>query len=89
MLTALDPSKVHASDLLNVYGSGDMVDYLVRFAATLDPNGNTGINWPQYITASPQLLTFQDGLIPLTITQDTYRQAGMEFLMQLSLVNPL
>ncbi|ETW78802.1 Esterase/lipase/thioesterase [Heterobasidion irregulare TC 32-1] len=81
--------SVHASDLLNVYGSGDMVDYLVRFAATLDPNGNTGINWPQYTTASPQLLTFQDGLIPLTITQDTYRQAGMEFLMQLSLVNPL
>lgn len=66
-----------------------MVDYLVRFAANLDPNGATGIAWPKYTNSSPQLMTFQDGVVPLTITQDTFRQQGIAYLIQLSLVFPL
>uniref|UniRef100_A0A0W0FQU9 Carboxylic ester hydrolase n=2 Tax=Moniliophthora roreri TaxID=221103 RepID=A0A0W0FQU9_MONRR len=81
--------SVHASDLLNVYGGGELADYLIRFAATLDPNGNTGINWPQYTKESPTLLQFQDGLIPLTLTQDTYRKEAMQALTEIMLVNPV
>ncbi|ETW82195.1 Esterase/Lipase [Heterobasidion irregulare TC 32-1] len=81
--------SLHGSDLLNVYTGGDMVDYLVRFAANLDPNGATGIGWPKYTNSSPQLMTFQDGAVPLAITQDTFRQQGIAYLIQLSLEFPL
>ncbi|THH17257.1 hypothetical protein EW146_g3519 [Bondarzewia mesenterica] len=81
--------STHGSDLLNVYGPGDMTDYLIHFATNLDPNGNTGINWPMYKNSSPQLLTFLDGNQSLIITQDTYREEGMAYLAQLSLANPI
>ncbi|KAI0265657.1 carotenoid ester lipase precursor [Gloeopeniophorella convolvens] len=71
--TLPDLGAFHSTDLQNVYGPGDMTDYLIRFAATLNPNGNTNINWPRYTTQSPQLLTFLDGPTPEVITQDTYR----------------
>ncbi|OBZ65248.1 Lipase 1 [Grifola frondosa] len=51
----------HSTDLENVYGGGDMADYLIRFVATLNPNGATGINWPEYTVDSPQLLAFVNG----------------------------
>ncbi|KAK0460004.1 carotenoid ester lipase precursor [Desarmillaria tabescens] len=79
----------HASDILNVYFGGDMADYLIRFAATLNPSGSTGIQWPQWTTNSPNLLTFNDGLLPLTITQDTYRGDAMNGLSKILLANPI
>lgn len=79
----------HASDILNVYFGGDMVDYLVRFAATLNPNGSTGIQWPQWTNSSPNLLTFNDGLTPLTITQDTFRSDAINGLSEILLENPI
>ncbi|TFY81774.1 hypothetical protein EWM64_g2237 [Hericium alpestre] len=81
--------SVHASDILNVYGGGEMADYLIRFATNLDPNGNTGISWPKYTTQSPNLLTFLDGVTPLEITQDTYRIEGFNLLTQTTLAYPL
>lgn len=66
-----------------------MEDYLIRFVATLDPNGNTGINWPKYTTESPNLMTFLDGVIPLEITQDTYRQEAIAYLTNVTLANPI
>lgn len=84
-----NPAQFHSTDLQNVYGPGDMTDYLIRFAATLNPNGNTNINWPQYTTQSPQLLTFLDGPTPEVITQDTYRAEQLTFLSQLFLENPV
>jgi len=78
----------HSSDLMNVYGPGDMTDYLVRFAANLDPNGNTGITWPRYSIDSPLLLTFLDGPTPLELTNDTYRAEGMKAVTNLSLAYP-
>ncbi|KAK0460006.1 carotenoid ester lipase precursor [Desarmillaria tabescens] len=79
----------HASDILNVYFGGDMADYLIRFAATLNPSGSTGIQWPQWTTNSPNLLTFNDGLLPLTITQDTFRGDAMSGLSKILLANPI
>ncbi|KAI1788851.1 carotenoid ester lipase precursor [Ganoderma leucocontextum] len=79
----------HGTDILNVYGGGDMTDYLVNFVNNLDPNGATGINWPKYSLDSRKLLTFQDGLVPLTITKDDYRVDGFNVLTDLSLQFPI
>ncbi|KDR82548.1 hypothetical protein GALMADRAFT_134147 [Galerina marginata CBS 339.88] len=83
--------SVHASDLLQVYGGGEMEDYLIRFAATLNPNSPDlrSFQWPKYDLKNRKLLTFQDGLIPLSITPDTYRQDAMNLLTQITLVNPV
>ncbi|KAI0314399.1 carotenoid ester lipase precursor [Amylostereum chailletii] len=83
-----DFGSVHGSDISNVFGPGDMTDYLIRFAAFLNPNGATGIAWPQYDVYSRQLLTFLDGDVPLTLTSDTYRKEQMEFVTELSLAAP-
>ncbi|KAI0718159.1 carotenoid ester lipase precursor [Cerioporus squamosus] len=77
--------SAHGTDILNVYGGGDMTDYLVNFVNNLDPNGKTGISWPKYTTASPKLLTFLDGVTPLTITNDDYRVDAFNLVTKLSL----
>ncbi|KAH9030331.1 carotenoid ester lipase precursor [Lactarius pseudohatsudake] len=80
--------SAHASDILNIYGGGDLTDYLIHFATNLDPNGGSGPHWPQYTTSSPQLLTLLDGAVPADITLDTYRVEAMKYLTKLSLANP-
>ncbi|KAJ6462794.1 carotenoid ester lipase precursor [Mycena vitilis] len=79
----------HATDILNVYFDGELTDYLINFASTLNPNGKTVPNWPAYTTATPNMMTFLDGVIPTTISQDTYRAAGMAFLTNLTLEFPV
>ena len=85
-------AQFHGSD--NVYGSRnlDLVDFFVRFAHTLDPNvgaPRTGaVHWPRYSSASPALMTFLDGAVPLALSNDTYRSEGFELLTQLTLEHP-
>ncbi|KAJ7713004.1 Alpha/Beta hydrolase protein [Mycena metata] len=79
----------HATDILNIYFDGELTDYLINFVTTLNPNGKTVPNWPAYTTATPNMMTFLDGLIPTTITQDTYRAAGMQFLTNITLEFPV
>ncbi|KAF5376472.1 hypothetical protein D9615_008628 [Tricholomella constricta] len=82
--------SVHASDILNVYGGGGMADYLIRFAANLDPNPKSGLQWPKYTTATRKLLTFYDGLIfDEKITTDTFRKDAIAFLTNITLAHPL
>ncbi|KAJ3555359.1 hypothetical protein NM688_g2623 [Phlebia brevispora] len=81
--------SVHASDLISAYGQVDLTDYIINFVNNLNPNGPTVPNWPQYSTSSPQLLTLLDGLIPTSITTDTYRQDAISFWQNLSLAHPL
>ncbi|KAJ7268043.1 carotenoid ester lipase precursor [Mycena rebaudengoi] len=81
--------SLHGSDILNAYFGGELADYIINFATTLNPNGKTVPNWPGYTTASPNMLQFLDGLIPTTITQDTYRAAGMKFLTDTTLQFPI
>lgn len=79
---------LHASDLLNSFFlGGELLDYVIRFTVNLDPNvgAGKGINWPKYDTTGRNLLTFLDGLIPQTITKDTYRKEGFDYLTSLSL----
>ncbi|KAL1666163.1 Alpha/Beta hydrolase protein [Schizophyllum commune] len=81
----------HASDLLNAaFGLGEMSDYTIRFTANLDPNGKNATNWPKYTSSTPQMLSFNDGLIkPLSLTQDTYRAEAMDKLIEVMQTNPI
>ncbi|KAF5328571.1 hypothetical protein D9758_017735 [Tetrapyrgos nigripes] len=79
----------HGSDILNAYGGGGMADYIIRFTANLDPNGNTGISWPQYSQANPTLLTFNDGVVPQSLSKDDFRVDEMKTLNQILLANPV
>ena len=66
-----------------------MTDFLVRFVNTLDPNSGPQIHWPEYNPEAPQLLAFVEGTPNLTIIPDTFRKEAMDFVMQLSLTEPL
>ncbi|KAJ7205201.1 carotenoid ester lipase precursor [Mycena pura] len=79
----------HTSDLVNVFGDGELTDFLVNFATTLNPNGPTVPHWPAYTTATPNMMTFLDALIPTVITQDTYRASAIQFLTNLTLEFPV
>ncbi len=46
----------------------------------LDPNGDTGVQWPPYNTTTRATLQFNDGDVPLNITVDDARLAGMNEL---------
>ncbi|KAF8964270.1 Alpha/Beta hydrolase protein [Flammula alnicola] len=81
--------SLHASDILNVYGGGDMGDHLIRFANNLNPNPTSGYQWPQYTLTDRKIAAYLDGLIPLATTQDTYRADAMSYLTQVTLENPV
>ncbi len=78
-------------DVSDIYDGGELTDYLINFVNHLDPNGDTGIHWPQYTPSAPKLLTLHDGLFSasLTITNDDYRVDAMRLLSDLSLEFPL
>ncbi|KAI0681819.1 carotenoid ester lipase precursor [Earliella scabrosa] len=79
----------HTTELANVFGGGDMTDFLIGFVNTLDPNGGPQTYWPEYTTRSPQLLAFVDGEISLKVIPDTFRKEAMDFVTQLSLAEPI
>ncbi|KAF9482847.1 carotenoid ester lipase precursor [Pholiota conissans] len=81
--------SMHVTDLFNVYGGEELTNYLVRFVTTLNPNGLGNVLWPQYTPQSPTMLTFLDGFVPTTFTQDTFRSAQLAFLNNLTLAHPL
>ncbi|KAJ6537898.1 carotenoid ester lipase [Mycena capillaripes] len=76
----------HTSD---EFDESELTDYLINFANALDPNGATVPAWPAYTTAAPRMLTFLNGAVRTTITNDTYRAAGMAFLTNFTLQVPL
>lgn len=89
-----DLGTVHGSDISAMFGTGsgtEMQDYAINFATNLNPNGPTVSSpaWPQWTNSSPTSLMFLDGLIPLTLTPDTYRQAPMDLLNTLAYQYPI
>lgn len=75
----------HGSDLsFNSFSrGGDVQPYLIRFVATLNPNGGTDVHWPRWTPESPKMLTFNDGDVQINVTEDTYRKVPMETLNKL------
>ncbi|KAF8645416.1 hypothetical protein AX16_007831 [Volvariella volvacea WC 439] len=80
--------SAHAHDLSNIYGGGELADYLIRFAVNLDPNGPGSATWPRYTNTLPRIITFLDGSSPYEISKDNYRKEAMEFLIDLGLEVP-
>ncbi len=76
-------------ELADVFGGGPLGDYLIRFAATLDPNGDGAFHWPRYSKSAPLLLTLNDQEPALNLTADTYRAEQMAYLTKLSLADPM
>ena len=83
------PLQAHGTELADVFGGGPMGDYLIRFAATLNPNGDGPFEWPRYTKSTPLLLTFNDAQPAFTLTHDTYRGEQMAYLTKLSLADPM
>lgn len=81
--------QTHTSELANIFGGGDLTDFIIRFAHTLDPNDGTEPHWPVYDPDAPQLLELVEGNNPRTIIPDTFRREQIDFLTQLSLQQPL
>lgn len=79
----------HGSELLDIFGGGPLGDYLIRFASTLDPNGDGAPEWPRYMNDKPLMLTFNDAQPAFNLTPDTYRSEEIELLVQLSLADPI
>ncbi|KAJ7192633.1 carotenoid ester lipase precursor [Mycena pura] len=80
----------HSTELTNAYGGGDLGAHFIRFASTLNPSSNSSgdIAWPRYTTNSPQTLTFLDGDVPLTMTNDDYRVEAIKAVTDLMLKFP-
>lgn len=80
-----------------MYGGGELADYLIRFVNHLDPNvGPSATNspvppvfWPKYTPESRKILTLADGLDPVYIAKDDYRDEGMMLLSELTLEYPI
>ncbi|KAI0682884.1 carotenoid ester lipase [Cerioporus squamosus] len=79
----------HGSELLDIFGGGPLGDYLIRFAATLNPNGDGAVSWPQYTNLTPFTLTFNDAEPAFNLTRDDYRAEQIEYLVRLSLADPI
>lgn len=75
--------------MANIYGPGDLTDYLINFVNHLDPDGPTVLPWPKYDTHSAKLLTLVDGATPQEITRDTFRKAGIAFAAELGFSYPI
>ncbi|KAF9007674.1 carotenoid ester lipase precursor [Hymenopellis radicata] len=80
----------HDTDVsLNAYApGGDLQDYIIRFIAHLNPNGDTGITWPKWTSESHQMLSLNEGEVPQSIVEDTYRKEAMDTLNQIMLEYP-
>jgi len=80
----------HGTDLLDSFGARELTDYIIYFTRNLDPNGNLEIGWPQYDLQDPKALIFQDDpIFPLVVADDNYRILPLEFIANLSLLNPI
>ncbi|TFY51461.1 hypothetical protein EVG20_g10993, partial [Dentipellis fragilis] len=85
--------SAHATDLLNSYGpTGELRDYIIGFTSNLNPNIGSGghLTWPQYDTKNLKAVVFQDAILsPIQVAKDDYRQQSLEFVANISLLNPL
>ena len=65
-----------------------MTAFFFRFVNDLNPNADSGVQWPTYNTTARATLQFNDGDVPLNITSDRERLAGTDELNSLGLRFP-
>ncbi|KAI0296557.1 carotenoid ester lipase precursor [Multifurca ochricompacta] len=83
--------SAHATDLINSFGGGELMDYVIYFTRNLNPNGKAAtIPWPQYNLKKPTALIFRDdALLPVITDKDDYRTAALNYIAVLSLRRPI
>ncbi|KAH6917979.1 carotenoid ester lipase [Coprinopsis sp. MPI-PUGE-AT-0042] len=84
--------STHATDLVNSFFLGqEMQEHVIRFTNKLDPNvgGLFRPNWPQWTASGKDLLEYSDGLVSLALAKDNYREKEMEYLVEVTLDNPV
>lgn len=76
--------------MVNVDIGLDVDSYLVRFVTNLDPNvgQSTDLYWPQYDATNQTMLEFSTGLVPQTLTTDTYRAEPIAYVTKVMLAYP-
>lgn len=85
--------------MLDEAAPSELMSSIIWFTCNLDPNGDSDIGlsgpeppvvWPQWDPQNPKVLIFRDGrLLPRVIGDDNYRTAAMEFMRNISLMNPI
>ena len=82
--------------MLGEAAPSELMNNIIRFTCNLDPNGSSDTDlkptvvWPQWDPQNPKALIFQDGLpLPRIIGDDNYRTAAMEFMRNISPINPI
>ena len=80
--------------MLDDAAPSDLMNNIIWFTNNLDPNGVTGLGpkviWPQWDPQQPRAMVFQDSFIlPRIVIKDNYRTAAMEFMRNISLINPI
>ncbi|OCH92511.1 alpha/beta-hydrolase [Obba rivulosa] len=80
-------SALDLSDLLNIWGSGDLTDRLINFVAHGDPNNGSGIFWPQWTIHTLHQLNVQNDS-SFTMEDDTFRSEGINLMMALNIQFP-
>ncbi|OCH92514.1 carotenoid ester lipase precursor [Obba rivulosa] len=79
--------SVDLSDLLNIWGPGDLTDRLINFVATGNPNHGSGVYWPQWTISAPHQLNIHNDS-SFTVEDDDFRAEGIELLMALNIQHP-
>jgi len=85
---------VNSFDMLDDAAPSDLMNNIIWFTNNLDPNGETDLGpnvaWPQWDPQHPRAMVFQDSfLFPRVVRDDNYRPAAMEFMRNISLINPI
>lgn len=79
--------------MLDEAAPSDLMNSIIWFTNNLDPNGKTsppGVIWPQWNPQNPKALIFQDGLLfPQIVGDDDYRTPALEYMRNISLINPI
>jgi hypothetical protein len=84
--------STHASDLVNSFFLGqEMQEHVIRFTNKLDPNvgGLLTPKWPQWTTSGKDLMEYSDGIVNLALAKENYREKEMEYLIEVTLENPV
>ena len=82
---------MNSFDVLDEAAPSDLMNNIIWFTNNLDPNGlGHKATWPQWDPQDPRALVFQDSFhLPRIVIEDNYRSAAMEFMRNISLINPI
>ena len=79
--------QAHVTDLLDIYGGSPLMESLINFVNYLDPNRESGNQWPRYHLHHPKNFVFGPGTT--SVQDDTYRKEPISALNDVLLRHPI